>query len=165
MITANVQLIADALGAPTPQAMQAILEDTNTVFWVDAQEKEEEIVQACETRLGTGSLTYHLPDSGNRNEMYIVYQQKRIRVPLTPGPADRHLTIFSLNRLLNPDYEIRFFTSSAGMDALAFVALPTNTWQQLEQHFTAFVEKVFYKIMPEPNLFTDPLAILNLKQF
>lgn len=147
--------------------MQGILEDTNTVFWVDAREKEEEIVQACETRLGTGSLSCLLPDpsAGDPSEMYILYNQKRIRVPLTPGPEDRHLTLFSLNRLLDPDYEIRFFTSSAGMDALAFVALPINTWQQLEQHFTTFVEKVFYKIMPEPNLFTDPLAILNLKQF
>ena len=163
MVTANLQLIVNALAAPTAQSIQTVLEDTKTVFWVDAREPENEIVEACETRLRTGSLSAEL--AGDHSEMFIIYNQKRLKVPLTGSPQDRHITIFSLNRILNPDYEVRFFTPSGEMDSLAFVALPIETWWQLEHHYGAFVAKVFYKILPEPNLFTDHLAVLNLKQF
>src|SRR5436190_9617361 len=124
MITANLQLIANVLEAPSAQSIQTLFEDGKTVFWVDAREEEESIVQYVETKLGTGTLSSEVVDADTEAgyEMYIRYNNKRLKVPLTASPRDRHIAIFSINRILHPDYEIRFFTPSAEMDSLAFVA-------------------------------------------
>lgn len=46
---------------------------------------------------------------------------------------DRHITICLLNEALAPDYEVRFCIDSNGSDKLAFLPLPTSTWQEMEK--------------------------------
>src|SRR3954469_21104351 len=163
MITANLQLIANVLDSPSSQSIRALLEDSKTVWWVDAHQEETSIVQYCETKLNTGSLSSEIveADSKGASAMYIRYNQKQLKVPLSGRAQDRHIILFSLNRILEPDYEIRFFTGSPEVDALAFIALPIETWTLIENRYGAFVQKLFYRILPEPNLFTDSIAVLN----
>jgi hypothetical protein len=90
-------------------------------------------------------------------EIYVRYKDKRIKVPLTVSPADRHITICSLNEALAPDYEVRFCINSNGSDTLAFLPLPTSTWAELEEGYGERVGQRFYKIASRPNPFTEAL--------
>jgi hypothetical protein len=107
----------------------------------------------------TGELSGELVeiDDDPGFEIYIAYKEKRIKVPLTVSPQDRHITLCSLNEALAPDYEVRFCIDSNGSDTLAFLPLPTTTWAELEQKYCDRVGALFYKIADRPNLFTDPL--------
>ena len=81
-----------------------------------------------------------------------------MKVPLTYSLADRHITLWALNHLLAPDYEVRFCVDSNGADTLAFLPLPAVEWGRLEQEFGAdAVARRFYRIKGRPNLFTDVL--------
>lgn len=145
--------------SPTEDAIQSLLDDRETVFWVDWREDDDAIVDYCEDILNTRSLSAHLVDAENEAgfELFIHYKDRRVRVPLVIGHEDRHLTIVSLNDILAPDFEIRFCIDSNNADTLAFLPLATDAWRDLESQFGENVARRFYRIKPKPNLFTDEL--------
>lgn len=71
------------------------------------------------------------------------------------GPADRHITLHTLNELLKAAFEVRVCVASNGSDTLAFLPLPADDWSALERRFGAKVAKHFRRIEQRPNLFTD----------
>lgn len=156
----NIDTITAVLRDPTQRAIDAMFINKGSVIWVDLNEEDGNIVQACEAVLQTGSLAAEwvcarTPLGG---DLYITYAGRRSRVPLVFGHEDRHITLCALNRVLTPDYQIRFSIDSKGSDVLAFVPLPTAQWQELEQRFGAAVNQHFYLFADQPNLFTEPPA-------
>lgn len=160
MSTTNLQIVSNVLELADEQAIQDLLDDRNTSFWVDWREEEDAIPRYCEDILQTGTLSAEFinADTDKGCELHIYYDGKDHKVPLTFSPQDRHITICALNEILEPHYEIRFFTASNGMDSLAFVPLPKNSWEQLETEYGEAVDQHFYRILPKPNLFTDPVS-------
>lgn len=158
-MSANLQLIANVLESGDGPAVEELLDDRNTCFWVDWREEDDSIARYCEGILETGSLSAEFVDVDTEEgcELHLYYKGKDLKVPLTFSPQDRHITICSLNEILHPDYEVRFFTASNGMDTLTFVPLASMSWEELEKQYGAAVGGHFYKILPKPNLFTDPL--------
>lgn len=158
-MSANLQLIRNVLESGGEQAVEKLLDDRSTCFWVDWREEDDSIVRYCEDILETGSLSAEFidVDTDEGSELHIYYKGRDLKVPLTFSPQDRHITICSLNEILHPDYEVRFFTASNGMDTLAFVPLPGTSWEELVKQYGAAVSEHFYRILPKPNLFTDPL--------
>jgi len=159
MSTTHFEKVTDVLESEEQQAVQALLDDSETVFWVDWREEDESIANYCEGILQTGSLKAELidVDTDEGFELHLYYNSRDIKVPLTFSPQDRHITLCSLNEVLQPDFEVRFVTASNGSDTLAFVPLPVSTWQELEEGYGDRIQKHFYRISPKPNLFTDPL--------
>ena len=157
----KLNVVRELLSSPSADAVQAFLDDESTVFWIDWRQEDETIAESCELTLNTGSLDGELiekTDDGSDYHVEIIHNTKRERVPLTFSESDRHLTILTINRVLNPDYEIRFCIDSDGSDTLGFVALSPNDWNALREQFGDLVDKHFYQIADTPNLFTDPLS-------
>ena len=73
-----------------------------------------------------------------------------------PSRGDRHTTLLVLNRVLHPEYEIRFVNKSTDGEQVAFVPLSANDWLVLEQqHGSAAVGAAFAPIREHPNFFSE----------
>lgn len=155
----NRELITRLIESPTEDAIEALFDDKDSVFWVDWREEDDAIVEYCESIIQTGNLTSEVVDADNDAgfEMYINYKDKRAKVPLAIGTEDRHITIVTLNEVLTPDFEVRFCIDSNGADTLAFLPLATGEWRELETQYGESLAKRFYKLQMKPNVFTDPL--------
>jgi hypothetical protein len=158
-VPANLQLIEEVLRSGDEDAVDALLNDEESVFGVDWREADDAIVEYCEAMLQTGTLSAEMVnvDGPPGWKLYITYKGNRGRVPHVVGPEDRHITILALNRMLSPDFEIRFCIASNGGDTLAFLPLASKDWAQLERQYGSAVAEHFYKIALKPNLFTDAL--------
>lgn len=156
----NADLLAAVIESPTEDNIVALLDDDETVFWVDWREEDDAIVDYCEEILHTGQLATETIDSDNEAgfDFFISYKGNRVRVPLVIGPEDRHITIVALNEILQPDYEIRFCIDSHGSDTLGFIPLACDTWNELESRYGDALSKRFYRIQKSPNLFTESLS-------
>lgn len=157
----NLELVKNVLRSPNNPSIQALFNDEEeTVFWVDWREEDDVLVEYCEAILQTGDLSAEEVDADNEAgfELIIHYKERTIKVPLEIGEGDRHITLVSLNEVLKPDYEIRFCIDSDGSDTLAFLPLPSTTWQALESEFGEAVAKRFYRLSAKPNLFTDQVS-------
>ena len=157
----KLDAVRKLLSSPTADAVAAFLDDESTVFWIDWRQEDETIAESCELTLNAGTLDGELiedTDDGSDYRVDIIYNAKRERVPLTFSEADRHITLLTMNRILSPDYEIRFCIDSNGGDTLGFIALAVDDWSTIHEQFGYLVDKHFYRISETPNLFTDPLS-------
>jgi hypothetical protein len=155
----NRELIKRVLESPSAEAIQTLLDDEDTVFWVDWREEDDAIVESCEALIKTGTLSAELIDveAENGYDFYISYKGNRVKVPLTYSLQDRHITICALNDALAPDYEVRLCIDSNGGDTLAFLPLPVGEWGNLEERYGDAIRQRFYRIAARPNIFTDAL--------
>ncbi len=154
MVPATVEQL---LSTESESAIEEMLADKDNVFLVDWREEDDAIVGYCEDILKTGDLTAEPVeiDADPGFEIYILHRGKRVKVPLAVGPEDRHITLYTLNELLRPAFEIRVCVDSNGSDTLAFLPLSAADWSALEGRFGAKVAKHFRKVEERPNLFTD----------
>lgn len=88
-------------------------------------------------------------------DIFIEWKGKEYKIsyPDKEG-SDRDTTIKTLNKIIQPEYEIRLFMESLGNDTLGFVPLSKNEWEELEKEFGE--EKVNYyfsKIDDESKMF------------
>lgn len=153
-------MIPDVLAAflerPSDDSLRELL-DSDFVFWVDWREEDQAIVGYCESVLQTGSLAARVVDAENDAgfELYIERNGIRTLVPLTVDPADRHITICTLNDVLAPNYEIRFCIASDGMDSLVFLPLASADWTTVETNYPDVCATHFAPITSAPNFFTE----------
>jgi len=153
----NLKAIERFFSSPTEANLETLLNSQDTVFWVDWREEDDAIVEYCEDILQTNQLAAELKDTEDAPgfQLSIVYKGKKCVVPLVVGLADRHITLYSLNKAISADFEIRFCVDSAGGDTLAFLPLPNALWCELEEKFGDIVAEHFSKIEAQPNLFTE----------
>ena len=156
----SIDALRKTLQTGTPAALDALMDDESVVFWVDWREEDDAIVRYCEQILQTGHLDAEIVEIEAEPgfELYIVFRGERHRVPLVIGAEDRHITLYSLNRVLAPEYEIRFCVASNGSDTLAVIPLRADDWHSLESQFGNKVQQHFMAIAEKPNLFTDPIC-------
>lgn len=155
----DINKVVAVLESPTEDAVRALLDDDTTVFWIDWRQEDETIAESCESVLQTGHLSGELVevDTDEGFEAYLQYRDRRVKVPLSYSDDDRHITLCALNRVLAPEYEVRFCIDSNGSDTLAFLPLESKQWSAFESRYGEAVSKRFYKITERPNLFTDQL--------
>jgi len=156
----DIAKVVAVLESPTKDAVRALLAEDATVFWIDWRQEDETIADSCESVLQTGHLSGELVevDSDAGFEVYLQYRDRRIKVPLNYTADDRHITLCALNRVLAPDFEVRFCIDSNGSDTLAFLPLECKQWRVFESKYGEALSKRFHKISERPNLFTDPLT-------
>jgi hypothetical protein len=161
----NLQLITNVLESPTDVNIQALLDDPTTVFWIDWKQEDVSIVEACERVLQTGTLRAEMVevDKPGGYEVSIHYGDRKGKVPLSYSVGDVHITLWALNEMLKPDYEIRLNIDSTNSDTQAFVPLAPSEWEKLESKYGAALSRHFYKIEAYPNIITEPLPVAPVK--
>lgn len=154
MIPASVERV---LSTESQDAVHDLLADRRSIFLVDWREEDDAIIGDCEEILRTGDLTAQVvpSDSAPGFEVFISHRGRRVKVPLGAAPEDRHITVHTLNQLLQPAYEIRACVDAHGSGTLAFLPLPAADWSALEARFGHKVARRFRKIEERPNLFTE----------
>jgi hypothetical protein len=155
----DIGKVIAVLVSPSDDDIRALLDDDSTVFWIDWRQEDETIAESCELVLRTGHLSGELAevDSDDEYEVHLQYGDRRVKVPLSYSGDDRHITLCALNRVLAPDYEVRFCIDSNGSDTLAFLPLRCEQWAKLERRYGEAVARRFYRLAERPNLFTDRL--------
>lgn len=153
----NLDLVREVIAGDAE--MTDLLDDEESIFFVDWREEDTAVVEYCEDILETGSLSAEDVDADNDAgfEMFIKYKERRLKVPLEIGGQDRHITLVSLNEVLAPDAEVRLCIDSSGSDTLAFLPLSSAVWRELEDEFGEAVAAKFYRLQAKPNVFTDEL--------
>ena len=120
-------------------------ENSQKLVWIDWREYDEDIINYIEGVIQSGELSGKSKDADNKMGFDIFIEWKgneyKISYPNKEG-SDRDTTIKTLNKIIQPEYEIRLFMESLGNDTLAFVPLLKNEWEELEKEFGE--EKVNY---------------------
>ena len=132
-------------------------ENSQKLVWIDWREYDEDIINYIEGVIQSGELSGKSKDADNEMGFDIFIEWKgieyKISYPNKEG-SDRDTTIKTLNKIIQPEYEIRLFMESLGNDTLAFVPLLKIEWEELEKEFGE--EKVNYyfsKIDDESKMF------------
>ncbi len=120
------------------------------VFLVDWREADEDIINMAAETLGTQELSSKWQDE----KLYVCYKNQMTLVPLMFEPGEQDKTLLALNTALSPDYEVRHIRASEGGDTIAFMALDTGTWKNLESTFGKKVEDAFMSLADGSSLFS-----------
>ena len=132
-------------------------ENSQKLAWIDWREYDEDIINYIEGVIQSGELSGKSKDVDNEMGFDIFIEWKGIEYKISyPDKEgfDRDTTIKTLNKIIQPEYEIRLFMESLGNDTLAFVPLLKSEWEELEKKFGE--EKVNYyfsKIDDESKMF------------
>lgn len=130
---------------PTVDAFFDLFEDDGPVMWVDWGEEDDNIVHMAANVLALDQLSARFDDGLNDDlELVVNYDgtEHRIRYP-EKGAADRDTTLFGLNQILLPKFELRLCTAARGSDMGAFLALPASDWDDLERAYPEAVGQCF----------------------
>jgi hypothetical protein len=109
------------------------------VFWVDWREADDDIVKMAAKAIGDTDLSAEWVNG----KFIINHRGKSTEVPLTPKAGEQGITLATLNKALDPHFEIRFVKASAGGDTLAFMPLRKEHWAALQGIFGAKLEAAF----------------------
>lgn len=150
--------VLERLIAGDEGAEESLFDNCTNVFWVDWKEPDDILAEYCESIIKSDRLSSDLDETG----LYVQFDDKRLKVPLTYSHKDRHITLQTINDVMSGEYEIRFVWASDGGDTLAFAPLASRDWMALEKRFGLdAVDRAFMKLHDFPNVFTDPLWKLN----
>lgn len=134
-----------------------ILWDDNGILWVDWREYDEEIIKCCEKFLKTGDLDGEARESENDMgfDIIIKFKGKEHIIEYKKEGTDRDTTIKTLNKVLSPDYEIRFWMDLIGSDTLGFFPKTSKFWKELEDEFGAEKVRKYFSIIDENSRMFD----------
>lgn len=131
----SLAILQRYLRDPTlPDAIDIMENQLPSLVWVDWREDDTDIVKNTARCLQTGELSAESQPCGF---LEILFRRKATVIAYPQGIADRNITLTTLNRILSPEYQIRFCESSLGSDTLGFVVLASRCWQKLEKEFGA----------------------------
>lgn len=131
------ELVEHALDAANQSKAHAFL-DSQSVFWVDWNDDTQAVVDAFRIACG-------------------------MAVTLTDAPADHIGTLRALSRATADRFQVRLALVSVGRDALAFVVLPLQQWQQLDDDIGDALGQVVWALDDDWDPFEalDDLAVLK----
>jgi hypothetical protein len=115
------------------------------VLWVDHREDDENIPNLCELILQTGNLDACWAGKGAL-DLIILFRGVVHRIRYPNGFADRDTSIIALNKILQPEFELRYCTASDGSDTAAFLPLTRKEWLALEMRFDDRLDRLFKKV-------------------
>lgn len=140
-----MEYIKDFLKNEDRESFDKLCENCTKLVWIDWREYDEDIINYIENVIQSGKLIGKNEDADNKMGVNIIIEWKgkeyKISYPNEEG-SDRDTTIKTLNKVIQPEHEIRLFMESLGSDTLAFVPLSKEEWEELEKDFG--VEKVNY---------------------
>lgn len=134
-----------------------ILWEDKGILWIDWREYDEEIIKYCEKILQTGELDGEAREAENDMGFNVIIKFRGIEhVIKYPGEgADRDTTIKNLNKVIGPDYEIRFWMDSIGSDTLGFIPKESKYWEELEKEFGKEKVRKYFSVITESSKMFD----------
>lgn len=142
-------------------ALQQLHVDGTCAHFVDVDWREED--DAIVTLIAEAAGLDDLHADWDDDTLVITHGDSERRVPMQMDPADRDTTIRAVNALLQPQYEIRYLSLSAGSDTMGFCVMRAADWQIVEQSNPQLAADLFLKLDGLPNLI-DGLSIASLPQ-
>lgn len=123
-----------------------VIWDSSAIIWVDWREYDEDIVAYFNEAIDN-EIQVQLEDHGKEygNDIFMTYEDQTMMIPYGEQ-MERDITITSVNGLLAPDHQIRWFMESLGNDTLGFVLLSHEEWGRLEAEFGR--ERLEYYFLP-----------------
>lgn len=152
----KLEQIESYLEQPTEEMYFDLISGRNNLLLiVDWQDNDEDIVEECADLLGLSDLKAEMrPNQQSIGfAMDIVFDQKRINVPFDADGADRDTTLISLNKILQPEYEMRLCQASMGDDEIEFLVLPTELWGKLQRRYGRDVIDDCFAVIDEESCF------------
>ena len=116
----------------------------DTVIWIDWKEYDDAIVECIANII---PLQYEVKASALPREMDIVlqYKNRQMEIPYATTNTDRDTTLRAIAKIIQPDYEIRWYLPSLGNDTLGFCVLSAQNWKFLEKNiWQRLYNMVFY---------------------
>ena len=140
-----MEYIKDFLKNEDRESFDNLWEKEKKLVWIDWRVYDEEIINYVESVIHSEKLIGKIENVDNKMGFDIIIEWKgkeyKVSYPDEEG-SDRDTTIKTLNKIIQPEYEIRLFIESLGSDTLAFVPLSKEEWEELEKEFGE--EKVNY---------------------
>lgn len=140
-----MEYIKDFLKNEDRESFDNLWEKEKKLVWIDWREYDEEIINYVESVIHSEKLIGKIENVDNKMgfDIIIEWEGKEYKISyLNEEGSDRDTTIKTLNKIIQPEYEIRLFMESLGSDTLAFVPLSKEEWEELEKEFGE--EKVNY---------------------
>ena len=134
-----------------------ILWEDEGILWIDWREYDEEIIKYCEKFLQTGDLDGEAREAENDKgfDIVIKFKGKEYIIEYKGEGADRDSSIKALNKILSPDYEIRFWMDSIGSDTLGFFPKESKYWKELEKEFGIEKVRKYFSVIDENSRMFD----------
>lgn len=109
--------------------IELIYAEDSPAFWVDWREFDEDIADYCHI----DGLTAEVCDADNDlgYDLFFSYKDRKTQVLFEEEDITRDPALQAINRVIMPDYELRFMTDTLGGDGLAFIVLEGQGWQTL----------------------------------
>jgi hypothetical protein len=144
LVTGDDEFLVEVLGA-----------QDGTLVWVDHGGEDDDIVRDTEAILRTGALSARFAGDGDAPDLIVTWRGEDIRIGYPAPHADRDTTLVGLNRLLQPDYELRLCIASRGSSTLAFLPLPAEAWRDLERACPDAVDRHFERVTADTPMFGE----------
>ena len=145
----SLRLANELIASPGPEVTKRLFADADGVFWVDWREEDAQIVALCAKSMNDRLLTAERDGEG----LVIDYRGKSVKVAPGAKGDERDLTLLALNKVLKPQYEIRYVRASDGGDTAAFMSLPASQWKGFEKQFGDRVAAAFAKLGKDTPIF------------
>ena len=151
----NIKLIKQLIKTATAEAAEELMDDPETAFWIDRREGPENIIPACEEILKTGHLAVSNPQGAGKNALsvFVQYKNKQKKINLGYSVNNKTKTLITLNQILAPDFEVRYWDAKIPARTKPFVVLATVDWNMLEKEFGKKLHKHFHVINESTNMF------------
>ena len=130
------------------QSKQRALLDTPQVFWVDDEDDALTVARSYAGACGI-DLAPQLADGR------LTVRSGEQRLDLSAADAGPHDTLLALDRTLKQSHRVRLVLASVGDDSLAFVALASAQWRQLDDDIGDALVQVVWRLDEELDPFVD----------
>lgn len=124
------------------QEFDAIIH-SDGIFWPDWKESPDGFVEMAREAIGIKGLYVE----GDGQIDYVVFGDRRTRIPPQEGYPDQEMILRILNETLAPEYEIRMLWYALNNESQMYMPLNAASWLALEKEFgEKRVAKAFIKL-------------------
>lgn len=123
--------------------------ENDVLIWIDWREEEESIIKYFNEKLpDKDKIQFECIETEKERGIDIILKKNNSYeiIPYDDNFTDRDTTLKSIQKYLEPKYQIRWYLDSLGGDTLAFCIFLSEQWRQLEKEFGK--DKVEYYFAP-----------------
>jgi hypothetical protein len=148
--TVNIEFAKELISNPDKETVDALFDGVDGAVWVDWRADDAEIFNDIFVAIEKNNASANWEDNG---DLMVNLNGNVTKIPLKGEQGDRDIAIKWVNKIIAPEYEIRFIKASEGGDTLAFMPLLKSQWDSLRQEYGDDLDKAFETITDESAFF------------
>lgn len=129
--------------------------ENDELIWIDWREYEESIIKYFNEKLPPeDQIEFECKESEKEREIDIVLEKNgvKIEIPYADEYTDRDTTLRSIEKYIEPKYQIRWYMDSLGSDTLAFCIGLTSDWNLIGEEFGKEKLDFYFKPIDEESI-------------